>query len=268
VGSFILVLGYTSVGKSWCASHLVKHAARLGETPLLIDLERSNRQVRLRLRMCFTGMTSREIRQDSRRASEVVEKSMVKKSNVILLSDDEKSMRVDELPNILDKVEKKYGRRPRFVMIDSADDFTPPEGRYREKIERHTATYTWLKNYAKEEENDVCICTTTQAQRKAEHKLWLSSGNVGEDINKVRKATVGISINTISRQDGDFALEAQKGFARLFLFKNTDGPFGTRVWIKRDFRIGQFVLDWGLYNWLEYRELLREAASQESDELE
>lgn len=253
VGSFVVIVGYTNIGKSWCATHLAKMATRLGESPLLIDLERSNRAVKQRLRMCFTGMSKEELASGDMPVESIVRKSLIKKSRVILVNDEEKHMKVSELPGIIENAREKYGVRPRLIIIDSADDLSPPEGSYRERIDRTTAIYTWLKNYAKDAENDVCIVTTTQAQRKSHDSYWVSGANVGDDINKVRKATLGLSIN--GKDD-----EIQKGYLRLWVFKNTDGLVGTRVWIKRKFDRGQFIVDWGEFISAEkHLELIRAA---------
>jgi archaellum biogenesis ATPase FlaH len=253
VGSFVVVLGYTNIGKSWCAAHIAKIATRLGESPLLIDLERSNKQVRLRINMSFSGKTKEEVLRDSRETRSIVRTSLVKKSTVILINDEEKSMSVSGIPSILDSITDKYGIRPRLIILDSADDLAPPQGvKLRDKLDRTTAIYTWLKNYAKEVENDVCVITTAQAQRRAEKAWWIGSGHIGDDINKIRKATVGISINGLPH-------EIKQGYSRLWVFKNTDGPVGTRVWVKNNFGTGQFMTDWGKFDMRVYKEMVGEA---------
>jgi len=256
VGNFGVILGYTNIGKSWCAVHLAKMTARLGNTSLLIDLERANKIVKLRLRMCLTGMTRDELKIKANEAQQIIGISMVKRSNITLLNDDEKAMQVDALPSILDDVKEKYGTRPRMVIIDSADDLDSPGGeRFKWKIDKSTAIYTWLKNYAKNVENDVCIMTTTQAQRRGETREWLTAGTVGDDINKVRKATIGLSLNALPK-------EVAKGYLRFFLFKNADGPVGAKAWAKNGYHIGQLFTKAGPYDRLMYEELIKLAKAK------
>ncbi len=253
VGSFVVVVGYTSVGKSWCATHMAKMACRFGHSPLLIDLERSNKVVKLRLRMCFTGMTKEQMARSPTKVDGVINRSLVRRSNVILVNDDEKQMAVDRLPSLMGEVEEKYGVRPRIIIIDSADDMDAPGGHhYRFKIDKTTEIYTYLKNFAKEDDNDVCVVTTTQAQRRGENIQWITGSTVGDDINKIRKATVGISLNARP-------LEIAKGLLRFYLFKNSDGPVGAKAWAKTGFEIGQLFTNVDNYNHLLYDELLKQA---------
>lgn len=252
-----VVQGYTNRGKTWVIAHLAKMAARYGESPLVIMNEMSNRMFKKRLKMCITGMTERELRDNPREAREQSKKSMLKRSEIVLLSDDEKGMHVDELPSVLSEIYDKTGRSLRLVLIDSADDMLPPRDEtYHKSIERSTAKYVWLKNWAKD--NDLCVITTSQAQRRGETKEWLTSGTIGDDINKVRKATLGISIN--ANDD-----EVDKEMARILIFKATDGPVGAKCWIASDFGRGQLAIDCGRYNRLEYAEMLKGMKSKKEE---
>jgi len=251
IGNFVVIVAYLNVGKSWSAIHLAKMAARLGNSSLIIDLERPNNTLRTRLRMSMTGMTPEQINRQSGEARDILQLSMVKNSKIFLLNDEEKEMDVDRLPTILDDIENKYGIRPKLVIFDSADDLSPPQGlKTKEERDRLSRIYVWLKNYSKEISNNLCIATTTQAQRKAEGVEWIKASNVGEDINKLRKATVGISLN--AKQD-----EINKGLIRFSLFKNTDGPVGAKAWGRTNFNIGQLFTTVEPYNATIYREVLR-----------
>jgi len=250
VEQYGIILGYTNTGKSWCIAHLAKIATRLGETPLLIDLERSNRKIKLRLKMTFTGMSEDEIMTKGEEVTPIVKKSFVKKSNIILLSDDEKMMEVSSLSSILDMVEEKYKRRPRLILFDSADDLLPPPGKYKNKLEESTAVHIFLKNFAKD--NGVCIITTCQAKVEAGKKFWTTHHDTAENINKIRKAQIGISINTSEA-------EQKLNLHRFYLFKNTDGEVGAKVWARHDYDIGQLITGHGDYERLIYDEMLKNA---------
>lgn len=257
-GQLVVILGFINIGKSWSITHLAKMAARLGRTCLIISIEMANKLLKIRLKMCLTGMTKNELARDKSAAKSIIETSMVRGSDIILLSDDESNLRVDGIPSVLEEIEKKYSHKPRLILIDSADDLLPPEGMDNYKpIERSKAVYTWLKNYAKD--NDICIVTTTQAQRRGEKTYWMTAGYVGDDINKLRKATVGISLNATKD-------EIDAGYVRLYLFKNTDGPVGAKAWALQDFRRGQFICDKGKFNYIEYKEILKEAGIGTEDE--
>jgi len=253
-GSFTVIQGYTSRGKSWAATHLAKMATRFGNSVLLAQIEMANKTSKRRIKMSFTGLAEGDVIKNAAETRRIIKCSMLKHSDIFLLSDDEKSTSVDSLPDILDEIEDTHNKRVKLIILDSADDMLPPSGRYRNKIEKSTATYTWLKNFAKD--NDICIINTTQTQRIGEKKYWLSTGNVGDDINKMRKATISYSINAT-----DF--EAAIGFCRIWLNKNTDGPTGAKVWLRQDYGKGQFVVEHGLYDREEYSEMVKEFRSNE-----
>ena len=231
--NYAIIQAYLGMGKSWCINHLAKMAVRFGNSPLVIPTEMANRTARLRFRMSFTGFTEKEVFEKIGDVKRQVRLSMNKGADIFLISEEEKSMHVDELPAIVEDAETKTGREIKLILIDSPDDLLPPTGkRYESDISSNTAIHTYLKNYAKNE--NKCVIGTAQVQRKGEDKFWLGPNNVGDNINKFRKATVGISINGIPE-------EKSKWMYRLWLFKNTDGSEGARVWIKRDFSRGQFI---------------------------
>jgi len=255
-GIYGIVLAYTNIGKTWCVAHLAKLAARIGNPVLVIENEISNRKFRDRLKMCLTGMSSSEMENEPGKVRKIIKTSMVKKSNIFLLSEEEKGMAVSDIPTVIADINDRYGVKVRTILIDSADDMQPPVGRYKDDISKNTALHTWLKNWARTD--DMCIITTAQSQRRGEERWWLTSGTVGENINKIRKATVGISLNASPG-------ESASGYLRLFLFKHTDGPVGTKVWVKTNFSIGQFCCDSGMYKHEEYWNMLKIANKTDSE---
>jgi KaiC/GvpD/RAD55 family RecA-like ATPase len=255
IPNFVVIQGYIGRGKTWCISHLAKMAARYGESSLVIINEASNKMFRRRLYMSMTGTTKDELNDSLQSIIQQSKRALIKKSDIILLNEEEKGMCVDDLPNILSEVATKSARRKdvKLILIDSADDFLPPKGgKYRTGIEKSTAIYTWLKNYSKD--NGLCIVTTSQSKRIGETAWWLTSGTIGDDINKVRKATLGISINATDQ-------EVELGISRILVFKNTDGPTGAKAWIANDFSRGQFCTNSGRYDYTEYKEMLKELGS-------
>ena len=251
-GNYVLLLGFTGVGKSWLCVHLCKIAARIGNSVLYIPTELANRTAKIRLRMCMSGKTQDEINERPGEVKKIIEKSLVKKSNIFLLSEEEKMMSVESLPNVLDDIESRYGKRPRVIIFDSADDLQPPKGRYDNSRDANTAIHTYLKNFAKD--NDSCVMSTVQAKAEAEKGWWLGEGMMADNINKPRKATRALSINATK---GELA----EDYCRLYFFKNSDGPSGSKVWVKRNLGIGQFVMDSGWYKHKEYWGVL--SAAQE-----
>lgn len=238
-GNYVVIQGYTGMGKSWSINHLAKMAVRFGNSVLVIPTEMSNRAAKLRFRMSFTGLTDSEALQRAADVKKQVTKSMLKGSDIFLLSEEEKGMRVDELPGVVEETEDSTGKEIPAILLDSADELLPPNGRYKNKIDENTAIHTFLKNYAKNE--NKLVITTAQVQRQGETKFWLSAANVGDNINKFRKATVGLSINSTP-------IEKKRWIYRLWLLKNTDGREGARVWVRRDFSRGQFVTKYGAYD--------------------
>jgi len=212
---------------------LAKMAVRFGHSPLVIPTEMANRTARLRFRMSFTGFTDKMVLERMGDVKRQVRMSMNKGADIYLISEEEKGMCIDELPSMVEDIETTTGNDINLILIDSPDDILPPSGvRYKNKLDENTAVHTFLKNYAKNEEK--CIIATAQVRREGDTKFWLGASNVGDNINKFRKATVGISIN--GREN-----EKERWLYRLWLFKNTDGAEGARVWVKRDFSRGQFV---------------------------
>ena len=257
VGNYVIILAYLGMGKSWCINHLAKMAVRFGNSPLVIPTEMANETARLRFRMSFTGLTTEQVFERPAEVRNQVAKSMLKGADIFLLSEEEKSMRVDELPAIIEDTEAKTGKEIKLILFDSADDLLPPDGHYAKPIDANTAIHTFLKNYAKDE--NKCVVSTVQAQRIGGEKFWLNAANVSDNINKFRKATVGISINGKEN-------EKKRWYYRMWLFKNTDGREGARIWARRDFERGQFVTRYSRYGggmdnyteWLEQQPIMDE----------
>lgn len=249
-GVFGILQAYTSVGKTWCITHLAKMAARFGSVPFVLPLEASNRMFRTRSRMSFTGMTTQEMYNNMPEVTRIIKMSLVRKTDVLILNDDEKSVYVDDLPALVEEVETKSSKPIDLILIDSADDMLPIRGgRYSNPLEATDAKYTWLKNYAKNE--DKCVITTVQSKAEGETRFWLTAGTVGLGFVKARKATVGISLNATPK-------EIAAGLCRVYLFKHTDGRVGAKSWIAQDFSRGQFIIASGNYDGASYENVLRQ----------
>jgi len=147
--NYCVIQAYLGIGKSWCINHLAKMAVRFGNSPLVIPTEMANRTARLRFRQSFTGMTAKEVIEEAGKAKKQIAKSMIMGSDIFLLSEEEKGMRVDELPAVIESTESETGKRINPILIDSPDDMLPPEGKHANKLEASTAIHTFLKNYAK-----------------------------------------------------------------------------------------------------------------------
>jgi archaellum biogenesis ATPase FlaH len=250
-GEFGILQAYTGVGKTWACCHLSKHAVRLGNSCLAGFMETSNRLIRLRMKMTFSGMTKEEIAADPQTVASRIQEGSTHHAEVFLLSEDEKGMSVDELPSVLEETEERnHGEKIRLVLLDSADDMLPPRGKYHSELEKTTAKYTWLKNFAKDTER--AIITTVQSQRIGETRYWLTKGTVAEDINKSRKATLGVSLN--ATRD-----EVEKGFMRWLVFKHSEGRTGGRCWIRSDFSRGQLYTESGEYRKEQYKAMVESA---------
>lgn len=247
LGNFVVVLAYTGRGKSWCINHLAKMGARFGHSSLVVPTEMANKTWRLRMQQSLTCMSRYELADNPATVKRQQQVTFLKKSDIYLLSEEEKSMSIDQLPQMVEELEQKVGKKIPLILLDSLDEFEPPKGFYKSKIEKLTAIYTFAKNWAKD--SDRCVVTTVQSQRINENKWWLHSSNIGEDINKARKATVGVSINATSA-------ELEKGYGRLFLFKHTDGPVGVKAWYKSAYDKGQFTVYSERFNLEVYREMM------------
>jgi len=255
VPNLVVLQGYTGRGKSWAIVHLAKIAVRFGYCVLVVINEMSNKVFRQRLQMSLAGMTTGDLRSKRDEAQEQINRSFLQKSDIVLVSEDEKNMPIDDLESIIEESEQELGKPIKLILLDSADDCLPPKTKQcKSRIEESTAIYTWLKNFSKDE--DKCIVTTSQSQRRGETLFWLTSKTIGDDINKVRKATLGISIN--AREE-----EVRKNIGRLLVFKNTNGPTGARCWFKPDFFRGQFCKQSGKYNMAEYKQLLETIKGEE-----
>lgn len=255
--NYVIIQAFLGMGKSWCINHLAKMAVRFGNSPLVIHTEMSNYTAKLRYRMSFSGLPMKQALERPEDVKKHTARSMYRGADIYLLSEEEKGMRADELPAIIEDTESKTGKKIDLILIDSPDDLAPPKGNYRGDIESNTAIHTFLKNFAKNEEK--CIICTAQVQRVGETKEWLGPSNVGNNINKLRKATVGISINGVKT-------EKDRWMYRMWLFKNTDGLEGARVWCKRDFRIGQFVTKYSRYDRRAYKDIIDKEKVMDKDD--
>ena len=261
VGSFTVLLAYTGIGKSWAAGHLCKIANRLGNSALYIPTEMANRTVRLRWKMQCSGFSQEDIFIRGGEVRTAVLLNARRGAQTYLITEEEKDLHVDDVPSIVSEIEEKFNDKIKLIVFDSLDETqTPKNFKSNEKIEKSTEKYTWFKNYLKD--NSIAGATTTQAQRRGETARWLKASHVGDDINKIRKATIGISLNQ------SIAGEEDCDLMRVFIFKHTDGPAGAKAWVKRDLEFGQFVTDSGRYTDLrDYKEtVIEEQAEYEGEE--
>lgn len=257
-GAYVVIQAFTGVGKTWCSIHLAKMANRYGNSVLLIPTEAANSTVRLRSRMCWTGMEDHEILENIGRVGDIMRSSMLKKSMTYIVSEEEKMMYADDVPSLVEEVENITGKKISLIMLDSADELMAPRGqRYGNKREENTATHIFLKNYAKS--SGIAIATTAQITREGETKKWLGAANVAENIEKIRKATIGISMNAQNE-------EILKGYFRFWLFKHTDGAVGSKAWVRHDFKHGQLIASWGFYRRDPYETMIKEARYLEKEQ--
>lgn len=235
LGQFAVIQAFTSRGKSQCIIHLAKRAVRYGNSCLVVPTEMINRTWRRRWKQSVTGLTLADLASQPKLYQQQRLQVFRRRSSVYLLSEEEKSMAVDSIGSVIDEIRQRDGREVNLVLLDSADDMNPPKAiakTLRDKIERSTAIYTYLKNLAKDK--NICVVTTSQSRRDASKRWWATSDSIGDDINKVRKAHVGISLNA---KDS----ELSKGYLRVLLFKHTDGPVGAKCWVKNAYDRGQFA---------------------------
>lgn len=243
-GFFYIILGYTGVGKTWHLIHLGKMAARLGYLVVHIVVETSNKVLADRYKMSMSGETMSSIDRGYKNISELVRKSMLEHSNIEFLDEDEKTAKVDSLEVIITEVTNKYGRKPDLLLIDSLEDYEPPKGKYTDKHEKELETFTFGKNLAKD--LNICVVTSVQGKSNSRTVDWAGRQHVAGFLGKVRRATVGVSINVNPKEE-------LLGLERLFIFKNNEGPTGAKVLVKRNLEKGQVVLgSWAIPDWGKY----------------
>jgi archaellum biogenesis ATPase FlaH len=239
--NLVILQAFTGRGKTWSICHLGKIGLRLGNDVVACVTEMNSKKFLARMRQTITGLTSYEIRQDPKSARIKLERSLVKGSKFHLISDQvklDKDFSVDALEGIIEDIEERRGREQKIILIDSPDDMEPPSNwaRLDRPIEKSKAIWTWLRNYS--QEKNKLVIATSQSQRRAETLMWTTAGNIGDDINKVRRSTLGISINGYKR-------EVEAGFIRLLVFKNTYGPEMKAAWVETNFDRGMFERDSG-----------------------
>ena len=254
--NLVLLQGFTGRGKTWCICHLGKMGLRLGNDVVALVTEMNARKFLSRMRHSLTGMSIMEQRDNLELAKSRIERSLVRGSQFHLVSDQVKldtDFYIDSLKGIVDDIEEKRGREQKIILIDSPDDMEPPRNSTYNRtstVDKSKSIYTWLRNYSQEE--NKCIVVTSQSQRKVENQLWTTSGNIGDDINKSRRSTLGISIN-------GFKNEVEAGFIRLLVFKNTYGPEMKAAWVETGFDKGMFMKSFGEIKGLnidEYKSML------------
>jgi len=186
-GDYVVIQAYLGGGKSWCVNHLAKMAVLFGYTPLLIPTEMSNYLARIRMKMSMNCWTKDQVFSDPQGAREGMKSIMNRGAEVLLLSEEEKSSHVDDLPSMIEEKEIEFGRKIDLLLFDSADELLPPKGvRYSSARDENTAIHTFLKNYAKDQ--DVCIVTTAQTQRGGDEIEWMGASNVADNINKAQES--------------------------------------------------------------------------------
>lgn len=239
-GFFYVILGYTNAGKTWMLIHLGKMAARLGYLVLHIILELSNKVIMKRYKMAMSGEKASSLSKNYKKVGEVVRKSLLKRTNIIFVDEDEKTASVDTLSSLIENVVKDYGRKPDLILIDSAEDYLPPSGKkYKDEYVEEAAVMTFLKDFART--SDICVVTSVQAEKKGEKIYWLSAQHTSGSRKKIAKASVGISINRSPKEDA-------LGYYRLSVFKNSEGGKGSPVWVRRNLKYGQMVLESGRWS--------------------
>jgi archaellum biogenesis ATPase FlaH len=253
--NLVIIQAFTGRGKTWSVAHLIKMAARLGHDSVVLETEMANKKFKARMRMCLTGMSGFEIRKNMNLADLSMRASLVNGAQIHIVSEEMKmgtDSRVDAIAGIVKEIEEKTGREQKLILIDSPDDLEPPADVFcNGAIEKSKAIFTWLRNYSQNE--NKCIVVTCQSQRSSENLLWTTSGNIGDDINKVRRATLGISIN-------GYKGEVEAGYSRLLIFKNTHGPEMKACWLVNNLDKGQWIQDFGPIDRMdvtEYKNMLK-----------
>ena len=248
-----IIQAFTGRGKTWSMTHLIKMAARLGNDCVVFETEMATVKFKNRMRMSLTGMSYSDLLRNLNEADATMKASMVANSEIHIVPEVKmgKNYSITALKSIIDEIQDRTGKEQALIFIDSPDDLDPPKEAYASnKIEKSQAVFTWLRNYSQTE--NKCLIVTCQSQRSAENLLWTTSGNIGDDINKVRRATIGISINA-------FKKECDAGYIRLLVFKNTHGPEMKACWIKTNYEIGQFIQEAGAIkglNLTDYKQML------------
>lgn len=252
-----VVQAYTGRGKTWAAAHLAKMATRFGHNALVIINEMHGAVFKLRTRMSILGCSAEDLITNKisyKECRERINRAMIMGSKIYVHDDSDKSLRASDIPGLVENYEDQIGKPIDVIIIDSADDLLPPDMSQQRIIRRESdstsPTYSYLRGYTQSKMK--LVITTTQSQRRGEKLLWLKSGTVGDDINKSRRATIGVSINA-------FDSELAAGYHRLLLYKNTHGPADISCWCRHKYGIGQFVTEAGEvkgYNLTEYQRRL------------
>lgn len=252
--NLVIIQAFTGRGKTWSVTHLAKMAARLGNDSVVLETEMANKKFKTRMRMTLTGLSPAEIRNNMNEADKTMRASMVNGAQIHIVSEEMKmggDYRVDQIADIVCDIEDRTGKEQKLIFIDSPDDLeAPDDGNTYYGIDKSKAIFTWLRNYS--QNKNKCLIVTCQSQRAAENLTWTTSGNIGDDINKIRRATAGISINASKK-------EVDAGFTRLLVFKNTHGPEGKACWLFNEFQKGQMGSDFGEikgFDMKEYRGML------------
>ena len=253
-----VIQAYTGRGKTWAAAHLAKMSSRFGYNALVIINEMHSALFKLRLRMSVLGVPLEDItsgRVSYKECRERMARAMMMGANIYIYDDTDKMLKTSDIPNLVDSYEQEIGKPIDCIIIDSADDLQPPEITnaagtqiIRKELDRTSPTYSFLRAYTQNKMK--LVVTTTQSQRRGESIMWLKSGTVGDDINKSRRATVGLSINA-------FDSEIAAGYIRFLLYKNTNGPADVAAWCKHGYNTGQLVKQWGEVRGLNLQEYQR-----------
>lgn len=266
---FVLVMGDTSVGKTFCMVYLGKVALVQGKKVLHVTLETSKEVVWERYKMSFTAQVSDRLRhivgdEDISEVEVVVggdvlkvkildkesvrkKLEMLKRRGARLWLYQALQFSVRDLYDLFKRIEIKEGVKPDLVIIDSPDQMVGG-GSGEELRMRERDIYRRLLDFAKEK--NVVLVVTTQVRRGSKRKYLVRAEDVAEAYDKVRIVdTVWVLNQTEEERDA--------GLIRIYVDKNRTGRAGLLIEGDQCLAIGQFILKARKLNVTEYLQSVR-----------
>lgn len=279
---FLLIMGDTNVGKTFCVVYLGKLALLQGKKVLHVTLETSKELVQERYFMSLSAKVSRRFYEVVSREgdffnvaddgfeskdSDIKEKLEVQVGNNTIeveVMREEHIMRkleflkrrgarlwlyqgvgfsVRDLVELLEKIEIEYGEKVDIVLLDSPDQMISGSKVSDEVRLRERDIYRRLLDLTKE--RNITTVVTTQARRGSRNKFLLTSEDVAEAYDKVRIADTVWVINQTKK-------EAEANIVRIYVDKCRHAKPGLLIEADQCLPIGQFILNPRELNLAEY----------------
>jgi len=251
-GSLWVWLGLYSTGKTWALIYLFREALLQGVIPLFITLEMTKKEIATRFYMSLAGVSlngqkeTYVLTEDFSDVESFIPNSIFDKrdeikkllqfckgfGDALIYDGTADRLTPSGIRSLLEEFKIRYKYYPDMLLIDTPD-LMSADKRFSEPRLESIEIYKQLKLIALKYK--IAVVVVSQANRSAEGKLWVTGKETAEDISKMQRADVGISISQTP-------LENELKIARLMIVRNRIGEKLKKFVLRQNYSIGQFLI--------------------------